>query len=73
MTGDRVMAISSVSSTPSLAPIRNPIVGTRRKLVLSFKDNSLIKVGVQFDKPIVYGVNLVFLIVLMDSSTMLAN
>ncbi|KAK4370787.1 hypothetical protein RND71_010262 [Anisodus tanguticus] len=57
-TGDRVMFIGSASGALCSTAIRGPTFGIRGKVVLSFTDNPLAKVGVRFDKPIPYGVNL---------------
>ncbi|PHT79743.1 hypothetical protein T459_17795 [Capsicum annuum] len=58
MTGDRVRFIGSTSALDS-TPIRGPAFGTRGKIVLSFKASPLEKLGVQFDKPVPRGTNLV--------------
>ncbi|PHT27192.1 hypothetical protein CQW23_33205 [Capsicum baccatum] len=57
MIGDSVRFIGSTSALDS-TPIWGPAFGTRRKIVLSFKDSPSAKVGVQFDKPIPRGINL---------------
>ncbi|XP_060170914.1 uncharacterized protein LOC132601868 isoform X2 [Lycium barbarum] len=58
-TGDRVMFLGSASGAALYStPIRGPTFGISGKVVLSFEDNPLAKVGVRFDKRIPYGVNL---------------
>ncbi|MCD9560742.1 hypothetical protein HAX54_019531 [Datura stramonium] len=57
-TGDRVRFIGSGSGAPYSTPIRGPTFGTRGMVVFTFIDNPSAKVGVKFDKPIPYGVNL---------------
>ncbi|KAF3680569.1 putative elongation factor 1-delta-like [Capsicum annuum] len=59
MTGDRVRFIGSTSGAHDSTPIRGPTFGAIGKIVLSFKNSLSAKVGVQFDKPIPRGVNLV--------------
>lgn len=54
MKSDRVRFIGFTFSALHSTPIRAPIFGTRGKVILSFKDNLSTKVGITFDKPILW-------------------
>ncbi|XP_047270519.1 peroxisome biosynthesis protein PAS1 [Capsicum annuum] len=58
MAGDRVKFVGSTSDAQRSTPVRGPTFGTRGKVVLTFHDNPSAKVGVKFDRPIPYGINL---------------
>ncbi|XP_016576320.1 uncharacterized protein LOC107873906 [Capsicum annuum] len=58
MAGDRVRFVGSTSDAQRSTPVGGPTFGTRGKVVLTFHDNPSAKVGVKFDRPIPYGINL---------------
>ncbi|XP_004241492.2 uncharacterized protein [Solanum lycopersicum] len=57
-TGDRVKYIGSAPGELHLSPIRSVKVGSTGSVALSFNDNLFAKVGVRFDNPFTYGIDL---------------
>ncbi|KAG5602489.1 hypothetical protein H5410_033859 [Solanum commersonii] len=57
-TGDRIKYIGSASGALHLSPIWGIKVGSTGMVVLSFNDNLFAKVGVRFDNPFIYGIDL---------------
>uniref|UniRef100_A0A3Q7GZ58 AAA+ ATPase domain-containing protein n=1 Tax=Solanum lycopersicum TaxID=4081 RepID=A0A3Q7GZ58_SOLLC len=57
-TGDRVKYIGSASGAQHLGPVWCPKVGSTGRVALSFNDNLFAKVGVRFDNPFIYGIDL---------------
>ncbi|XP_027773572.1 peroxisome biosynthesis protein PAS1-like [Solanum pennellii] len=57
-TGDRVKYIGSAPGELHLSPIRSVKVGSTGSVALSFNDNLFAKVGVRFDNPFIYGIDL---------------